>query len=51
MLALVYIFFIYKRKLEIVTMLLIRLKESGDSSLTAIRTVPCDRFKLRLSRP
>lgn len=29
MLALVYSFFIYKRKLEIVTMLLIRLKESG----------------------
>lgn len=29
MLALVYSFFIYKRKPEIVTMLLIRLKESG----------------------
>lgn len=29
MLALVYSFFIHKRKLEIVTMLLIRLKEWG----------------------
>lgn len=51
MLALVYSFFIYKRKLEIVTMLLIRLKELGYNSLTAVITVLCDRLKLRLSLP
>lgn len=34
MLALVYSFFIHKRKLEIVTMLLICLKEWGGTQLT-----------------
>lgn len=44
MLALVYSFFIYKGKLEIVTMLLICLKEWGGYSLTVVRTVPCYRL-------
>lgn len=53
MLALVYSFFIHKSKLEIVTMLLICLKEwgGGHNSLTEVRTVPCDRLELRLSLP